>query len=155
MEVARTFWRSRVVPFFAAALAAVVAFRDETAFRSSLAWAVLTGRVPVERKRRWWNRAAESPVLIDVFDWTEDRLIFSVLVWPPLEAYPHRVGRDHEARVRDVKEVIERGCAEMLYSTRFDTDYGLQWDPKREVWAASDGYAFDGKRLTAYSRKGS
>jgi len=154
VEVARRFWRERAAPFFASVLAALVAFKDEVTFRSSLAWAVLAGRVPVERKRRWWNRAAEAPVLVDVSDWTDERLIFSVLVWPPLESSAHRAGHDHDARVRDVKEVIERGSLAMAYTTRFDTDYGLRWDVKREAWVASDGHAFDGERLTDYSRGG-
>ena len=154
MEVTRRFWRGRVAPFFASVLAALVAFKDEVAFRSGLAWAVLAGRVPIERERRWWNRAAEAPVLIDISDWQDGRLIFSVLVWPPLESHAHRAGLDHDARVRDVKEVIERGSLAMAYTTRFDTDCGLRWDPKREAWVASDCHAFDGKRLTAYSRKG-
>lgn len=153
MELGRRAWR-RVVAFCASVLASLAAFKEEAVFRSGLAWAVLTGRVPVERTRRWWNRAAEAPVLIDVSDWTDERLIFSVLVWPPLESHTHRAGHDHDARVRDVKGVIAAGCAEMAYSTRFDTDYGLRWDPEREVWGASDDYAFDGERLKAYSRKG-
>jgi hypothetical protein len=154
VEVARSFWRARVSPIFRAVLAALASFRHEVAFRSGLAWAVLAGRVPVERSRRWWNRAAEAPVLIDVSDWTDERLIFSVLVWPPLESHAHRAGHDHQARVRDVKEVIERGSSAMAYSTRFDTDYGLRWDAKRGAWVVLDGHAFDGERLRAYSREG-
>lgn len=153
MELGRRAWR-KVGAFFASVLASLAAFGEEAAFRSGLAWAVLTGRVPVERTRRWWNRAAEAPVLIDVSDWTDERLIFSVLVWPPLESHTHRAGLDHDARVRDVKGIIEQGALAMAFSTRFDTDYGLQWDAKRGVWAASDGYAFDGERLTSYSRGG-
>ena len=34
------------------------------------------------------------------------------------------------------------------------SDYGLTWDAKRGAWVASDGHAFDGERLTAYSRRG-
>jgi L-alanine-DL-glutamate epimerase-like enolase superfamily enzyme len=41
---------------------------DEAAFRLALAFDVLIGRMPRQVERRWWNRAAESPVLIDVYD---------------------------------------------------------------------------------------
>jgi hypothetical protein len=58
-------------------------FIEEAAFRLVLAFGVLTGRMPRQVERRWWNRAVETPVLVDVFDWTDDRLIFSVLVWAP------------------------------------------------------------------------
>ena len=33
-------------------------------------------------------------------------------------------------------------------------DDGLRWDAKREVWVGSDGFAYDGERLFAYSRGG-
>ncbi len=154
MEVARGFWRERVGPFFAALFVTLWAFWDEATFRSSLAWAVVSGSVPLERERRWWNRAAEAPVLIDVSDCTDERLVFSVLVWPCLESDRHLVGFDHERRVRDVNEAIAKGCTEMSWSTRFDTDHTLRWDQKRGAWVASDGCAFDGERLRAYSRGG-
>ncbi len=154
MEVARGFWRERVVPAYVALVASLVAFWYEVTFRASLAWAVLAGRVPVEHERRWWNRAAEAPVLVDVSDWTDERLVFSILVWPCLESDRHRAGFDHERRVRDVKEAIAKGCTEMAWSTRFDTDHTLRWDQKRGAWVASDGCAFDGERLRAYSRGG-
>ena len=32
----------------------------------------------------------------------------------------------------------------MVWSTRYETDPGLRWDPERQVWT-SDGFAFDGK----------
>ena len=34
----------------------------------------------------------------------------------------------------------------MAWSTRFETDCGLVWNPKREVLVASDGFAYDGQR---------
>lgn len=122
----------------------------ECAFRLVLAFRVLVGRVPVVRPRRWWNRAIEPPVLVDAFDWTDERLLFSVLVWPPLE---DRGG--HRERARQVLEVLHAGAADLNWSTLYEVDDGLTWDAEREVWRGSDGFAHDGERLRAYSRGGS
>jgi hypothetical protein len=53
-----------------------------------------------------------------------------------------------------VRHVIAKGASEMMWSTRFEVDYGLRWDHERQVWAASDGFAYDGERLYDYSRRG-
>ena len=37
---------------------------------------------------------------------------------------------------------------------RSEADYGLRWDPDRQVWVGEDGFAYDGERLYAYSRAG-
>lgn len=113
------------------------------------------GRVPKVRPRRWWNRNAEPPTLVDVHDWTNDRLIFSVLVWPPLEEPIESRERDHHERGHQVIRVLHDGAAEMAWSTRYDVDDGLTWDAKHEVWVGSDGFAYDGERLRSYSRGGS
>jgi hypothetical protein len=42
----------------------------------------------------------------------------------------------------------------MNWSTRYDMDEYLRWGAKREVWEGSDGFAYDGARLLAYSRGG-
>ncbi len=117
-------------------------FMDEAAFRAMLAFDVLCGKLPRQVERRWWNRAIETPVLIDTFDWTDDRLLFSVIVWPPLESPGHDAIHDHEERVREVLEAIARGAADKRWSTRFETDYGLRWDHKRQVWTAEDGFSY-------------
>ena len=67
-----------------------------------------------------------------------------MLVWPPLESPPETAAYDHRERVRSVKEALARGASEMAWSTRYETDHGLVWNPQREVWV-SDGFAFDGK----------
>jgi hypothetical protein len=143
------FWAGRVVPVLAALAGAVTAFVGEAGFRISLAFDVLAGRVPKVRPRRWWNRALEPPILIDAFDWTDERLLFSVLVWPPLE---DRGGQ--RERARQVLDVLHAGAADMNWSTLYDVDDGLTWDAGREVWVGSDGFAHDGGRLFAYSRGG-
>jgi hypothetical protein len=123
---------------------AVGSFLDEAAFRSSLAWAVLRGKAPKPVEKRWWNRSLETPILIDVHDWTNERHIFSVLIWPALEVAPEEASRAQAARTREVLRVIHAGAAEMAWSTQYMVDYGLTWDHERQVWEASDGFAFDG-----------
>ncbi len=129
----------------------VGAFLDEAAFRVVLACRVIAGRLPLEVERRDWNKSVEAPILVDVSDWTDDRRIFSAVVWPPLESSEEDALRGHRVRVDQVKAVIARGAAEMVYSTRFETDYGLRWDRDREVWTSSTdgGFAYDGQRSTA------
>jgi hypothetical protein len=146
VEVARRFWLA-----FANAAGG---FLEEAAFRAELAFDVLRGRVPMVRPRRWWNRNAETPTLVDVHDWTNERLIFSVLVWPPLEEPMENRERDHHERVHEIIRVLHAGATEMTWSTRYDVDDGLTWDAGREVWVGSDGFAYDGERLRGYSRAG-
>jgi len=108
---------------------------------------VLMGRVPRRVERRWWNRATETPVLVDVYDWTDDRLIFSVLVWPSLESSAHDADYVCQQRVREVLDTIARGAADKAWSTRWELDYGLRWDHERQVWTGGDGHAYDGERV--------
>jgi hypothetical protein len=117
---------------------------EEAAFRVVLAWAVLRGRAPKPVEKRWWNRATETPVLIDVWDWTNDRHIFSVLVWPALEVPPGEARAHHaqQERAKQVMRVLHAGAAEMAWSTRYEVDYGLRWDPDRQVWVGTDGFAY-------------
>jgi len=63
---------------------------------------------------------------VDVFDWTDQRLIFTVLVWPYLESLADEATYDHRERVRTVLEAIARGAADKAWSVRFETDYGLK-----------------------------
>jgi hypothetical protein len=121
----------------------------QAAFRLVLAFDVLVGRMPRQVEKRFWNRALETPVLIDVLDWTDDRRIFSVLVWPPVESSLEDALEDYEQCVKAVKQAIARGANEMAWSTHFETDYGLRWDHERQVWTAQDGFAYDGQRSSA------
>ncbi len=115
---------------------------DEAAYRVELAFKVLTGRVPLKVEKRSWSKVVEAPVLVDVYDWTDERRIFSVLVWPPLEAPADEAYSRHDERVSQVLEVIARGASEKALSTRWDVDYGLAWDAQRQVWTAKDGFAY-------------
>ena len=150
MEVARRFWRGRIAPVLSALAARMGDALEEWAFRLSLAFDVLAGRLPASPPRRWWNRAQEPPTLIDAFDWTDERLIFSVLVWPSLED-----DGDHAARLRQVYAVLHAGATDMNWSTRYGVHEDLRWDAPRGVWVCSDGFAYDGSRLYGYSRAGS
>ncbi len=125
---------------FADALGSIL---DEAAFRASLAFDVLAGRVPREVERRWWNRAVETPVLIEAYDWTDERRLFSILVWPSLESSPHDADYARHERVDAVKKAIARGAAEMAWSMRLETDYGLRWDDDRQVWTTRGGFAYE------------
>ena len=127
-------------------------FLDEAAFRMSLAWAVLRGRSPKPVEKRWWNRATETPVLIDVWDWTDERRIFSVLVWPSLEVAPEKAAYAQQERSKQVLRLLHAGAAEMAWSTRYEVDYGLAWDHRRRVWRAEDGFAYDGAPFAGVGR---
>jgi hypothetical protein len=132
---------------------AVGGFMEEAIVRTSLAWAVLRGRSPKPLEKRWWNRATETPVLVDVFDWTDERLIFSVLIWPSLESSAHEADNVLHQRVGEVKAAIARGAADKAWCTRFETDYGLRWDHERECWVDGGGHAYDGSRFGVGSRR--
>jgi hypothetical protein len=47
-----------------------------------------------------------------------------------------------EERVELLREVLHRGAAEMALTTRYETDCGLRWDADREVWVATDDFAY-------------
>jgi hypothetical protein len=145
VEVIRRWWWACVL--------SLGALLEEVCFRLVLAAEVLIGRTPRRVERRWWNRATESPVLVDVFDWTTERLLFSVLVWPPLESAAHVAERDHRRRLEEVLEAIGKGAAEKMWSTCWQVSE-LVWDNQREVWVDADGHAYDGERLYDYSRGG-
>ncbi len=128
-------------------------FLEESTFRTTLAFNVLAGRTPIETLKRPWIRSLETPILVDVFDWTTDRLLFSVLVWPPIEVGDRDARYVHRERVEEVTEAIAKGAAEKMWSTYWEVDYGLTWDHERECWIDGDGYAYDGSRLGAGSRR--
>jgi hypothetical protein len=90
--------RSRFTRWWLAFANAVGDFFEEAIFRLALAFDVLLGRVPQRTDKRPWVRSVETPVLVDCYDRTNDRLVFSVLVWPPLEssrqdAYLERISK--------------------------------------------------------------
>jgi hypothetical protein len=135
--------RARLIRWWLTFANAVGGFIEEAAFRVVLAFKVLAGRVPLRtEKLRTWSKVVEAPVLVDVYDWTSDRRIFSVLVWPPLEVEPPEAYSPHEERLEEVISAISRGAAYRLWCTRWEVDRGLMWDNKRRVWVAADGFAY-------------
>ena len=134
--------RTTLVRWWLAFANAVGDFFEEAIFRLALAFNVLVGRVPIETEKRLWIRSAETPALLSVFDWSNDRHIFSVLIWPSLETPADDADRVFRERVREVKEAIARGAADRALCTRFETDFGLKWDARRQVWVATDGFAY-------------
>ena len=128
---------------------AVGALIEEAAFRVALAFDVIVGRLPQRVDKRFWNRSTETPVLVDVYDWSTNRLILSVLIWPSLETPAHEADYVFHQRVGEVKEAIAKGATDKAWSTRFETDYGLRWDHRRECWVGGDGHHYDGSRFGA------
>lgn len=62
--------KSTLARWWLATADAVGAFIEEVAFRVVLAWAILRGRSPKPVEKRPWNRALETPILVDVWEWT-------------------------------------------------------------------------------------
>ena len=85
MEVAKRLMYGRIVPVWLAFAGVLSDFFEEAIFRLALTLDVLLGRVPLKTEKRAWLRSRETPALVDVYDWTTDRLLFSVLVLPSLE----------------------------------------------------------------------
>jgi hypothetical protein len=50
-----------------------------------------------------------------------------------------------------VRQVIARCAAELTWSTRYEVDYGLRWDHERQVWVATDGFAYAPPERTGHS----
>lgn len=153
MEVARKLYRERIAPALTALAARVGDAFEEWAFRTSLAFDVLAGRTPQQTHKRPWVRSVEAPVLVDVFDWTTDRLIFSVLVWPSLESSGHDAFRVRQGRVENVTAAIAKGAKEKMWSTYWEVDHGLVWNHARECWVDGDGHRYDGSRFGIGSRR--
>jgi hypothetical protein len=152
MGAMRDTYYKRILPLWLAFADAVGGFLEEVAFRVELAFKVLAGRVPIETEKRPWVRSVNRPVLVDAYDWTTDRRLFSVLVWPPLEISLEEASSVHLDRLEQVKEVVCRGAAQMAVSLYLETDYGLRWDNDRECWIDSHGHRYDGSRFGAGSR---
>jgi len=87
-----------------------------------------------------------------VLDWTDEQLLFSVLIWPSLESNPEEADHIYRQRVIEVKETIAKGAAEKMWGTRFEVDFGLTWDHRRPSRPAADGFAYapPGEGMGAY-----
>ncbi len=116
-------------------------FLDEAQFRAALAWRVLTGRVPVEERHR--HLYSGSPILLECSDWTDGRLLFSVLVWPAEGDSQLQAHLNHKARAKQILNGFNQACSDRAWSVQWLADYGLEWDPQREVWTASDDFSYE------------
>ena len=128
---------------------ATATFLEECILRVGLAFNILVGRVPQRTNKRPWVRSAETPVLVDCYDFTNDRQLFSILVWPPLESSREDAIYDHYQRVEGVLDAIAKGTEEKVWSMQWVVDYDLRWDPSRRVWVDGDDHRYDGARFGA------
>jgi hypothetical protein len=124
-------------------------FLDEAAFRALICWRVITGRVPQKIEHRGWDRSREAPIVVNVFDWTTYTLLFSVMVWPPVDVSEAQAGTLEKAeyfqrhRAEDVMACISRGAGRMGWSLLYETEERWAWDRRREVWVTRHGYAYE------------
>jgi hypothetical protein len=114
---------------------------EEAAFRVSLATRVLLGKAPKPVEKRVWDKDLDTPTLVEAYDWTTDRLLFSTLVWPSLEVPGIEASQAQEERVEQVKEVVMRGALEKAWATKLEVTYGMAWDSRRQEWRYRDGAA--------------
>ncbi len=119
-------------------------FLSTARFRTSLAWAVLRGRIPQRQEQRPWRLRQDSPVLLDFSDWVDSRELFSIIVWPPLDkTAAGRSGLDTNRRVSQVIGAFERACDDLAWST-YITRHDLVWDARREAWVCeADGSSYE------------
>jgi hypothetical protein len=120
-------------------------FLDAAQFRIVLAWKVLRGQLPQSTWHRHWKRQQEAPIVVNVFDWTSATLLFSVLVWPVLDAQadtPEQAEYLKNYRAEGVMQAITRGAGKMSWSMFYEVEERLQWDKRREAWVTQDGHAF-------------
>ena len=83
-----------------------------------------------------------------------ERRLFSVLMWPSLEAEPEHALEAMRHRTEVVMHTVARGAAEVSWSLRFDVDHALRWDHERQVWVSSDGYHYAPPPPAKEARKG-
>ena len=63
------------------------------------------------------DRSVEGPSLVDVYSWIDDRLLFSVLVWPSLESDLSNALLDQRERLEEILEAFAAGAAKKMWST--------------------------------------
>jgi hypothetical protein len=125
------------------------------AFRALICWRVITGQLPQRIEHRAWDRQREAPIVVNIYDWTTYTLLFSVIVWPPLDVSEAQADTLEKAeyfqqhRVQDVMACISKGAGAMGWSLLYETEERLKWDPSRGVWVMQDGYAIDGAQDVA------
>jgi hypothetical protein len=120
---------------------------DEAAFRGLISWRVITGRMPQVIEHRSVDLSREVPIVVNVCDWTTYTLLFSVIVWPPVDVSEAQADTLEKAeaykqmRAEDVMRAISKGAAGMSWSLLFETEHNVRWDRRREAWITEDGAA--------------
>ena len=148
--------RSTLGRWWHACANAVANFLDEVAFRVGLACRVIVGAVPVEVEKRPWVRSVNKPVLVDGCDWTTNRVLFSIVVYPPVDELDlSKAEAAHYRRVNQIKEIVARGAGDLRFSLYLETEWDMEWDYERVVWIDRDGYAYDASRFGVGTRSGS
>jgi hypothetical protein len=109
-----------------------------------LACRVIVGAVPVEVEKRPWVRSVNKPVLVDGCDWTTNRVLFSMVVYSPVDELDlSKAEAAHYRRVNQIKEIVARGAGDLRHSLYLETEWDMKWDNGREVWIDRDGHAYD------------
>jgi hypothetical protein len=148
--------RSTLRRYWHAFANAAANFLGEVAFRVGLACRVIVGAVPVEVQKRRWVRSVNKPVLVDGCDWTTNRVLFSIVVYPPVDELDlSKAEAAHYRRVNQIKEIVARGAGDLRLSLYLETEWDMEWDIGREVWIDRDGYAYDASRFGVGTRSGS
>jgi hypothetical protein len=148
--------RSTLRRYWHAFANAAANFLDEVAFRVGLACRVIVGTVPVEVEKRPWVRSVNKPVLVDGCVWTTNRVLFSIVVYPPVDELDlSKAEGAHYRRVNQIKEIVARGAGDLRLSLYLETEWDMDWHNRREVWIDRGGYAYDASRFGVGTRSGS
>jgi hypothetical protein len=135
--------KKRFLLLFSAAVEAVGSFFDEAQARVALAFYVLMGWSPRPTENgRLWNKATETPILIHVKEWTDSRLLYTIVCWPATEHAEEDALQAHQHRVTGIMDAVAKGATEKMWSVQFEKDYSLRWAPQIGAWVARDGYLY-------------
>jgi hypothetical protein len=107
---------------------------------------VLRGHLPRTIEHRSWKPEREAPIVVNVYDWTTYTLLFSVMIWPPVDVTantPEKAENYKLQRAEGVMAAITRGAAGMSWSLLYETEERLSWDKRRAVWVTHDGVAYE------------
>jgi hypothetical protein len=86
--------------------------------------------------------------VVNVYDWTTYTLLFSVMIWPPLDVEANTLEKAEfykGQRAEDVMRTISKGAGQMKWSLLYEREERLVWDRRRAVWVCQEnpGAAYD------------
>jgi hypothetical protein len=111
-----------------------------------ICWRVLTGQLPQRIEHRSWNRQREAPIVVNVHDFSTTTLLFSVLIWPPLDVSantPAEADAYQLERAEAVMACITKGAGGLGWNLLYEREERLHWDKRRAVWVTQDGHGFE------------